>query len=267
MPPVQLGDLAAPLENRETLKAQVGSFKGALDRSEAISSIEEERDEKVKKAQEVLEQYKSHFDEAVKKVKVYLSKEPNSKLTSLSLEERQAVMKVYEAWASIKTAIATANSKLKKLGADVQEEQSSWKTDSEVRSMLNNILWTTQGIKFLGNVQKSGANRSNNWHYSMNWESNPWGKFFESENLWKSYWEERDFLKNELYSLFSLKEQWKDGKCSKVTGVSSEQRELCFARARDTSIGIYSEANIKIELHVAKQVLSWMGKLDETKAK
>ncbi|AFO52256.1 hypothetical protein MHLP_03380 [Candidatus Mycoplasma haematolamae str. Purdue] len=241
------------------LDAQVGTFQTEFNKEETVKEIEEEKKVKVEEARSELKAKETDFNSAVEKVEEFFSVKPDSKVRALTLPQKQALAKAYKVFSDIKQAEREASLKLSELGSSVSN-QPSWKTDQEVSRLLSEIHWQSASIKFQG----SNYSEYENWQFDTDWNKNPWKEFFKDSTEWKRIWDNRDEIKEEIYSQYrgsytGLKEEFRGDKCSKISRPSIESREICVVPMASFLTGVYGEANLKIELIVAKKLLEWMG--------
>ncbi|AFO52258.1 hypothetical protein MHLP_03390 [Candidatus Mycoplasma haematolamae str. Purdue] len=238
------------------LSSQIASFQGEVAKELQVLKIEEEKKVKVDEALRDFREKERDFYVAVQKVRDFLKDDVHTPVKGLSLAEREALARGYKVFAAIKTVEKNTSAKLSELGYEpIPTASDTWKTDLEARNLLLGINWRSSAIRFLGS---SGSSKSNNWGFKS-WNENPWRHFFSSEEDWRKTWENRDAIRNELFTFYGdLKDEWQGNKCYRLQTVSGEKRELCVAEMTPKLKNVYGEANLKIELLVGKQILDWM---------
>ncbi|AFO52251.1 hypothetical protein MHLP_03355 [Candidatus Mycoplasma haematolamae str. Purdue] len=254
--PIALEGLSVKGEGSKEFGPHIDSLRVELGKESELLSIAKKHSETKEKELKSLEEKKKEFESAVKKVTDYASKS-SSKLVALTKEEREALARAYKVYAALKQADEEAQTRLSRLqtGSRSRRSTSAGKTDREVRDLLNAIYWRLNATRFLSDFSKRDAD---NYGFDRDWSKNPWRAFFDRENLWRKFWDERDNIRRELFDWRDdLKEDYRNGQCHRLQIV--ESRELCISEVPGRIKSTFPEANIKIDLHVAQKILFWMG--------
>ncbi|AFO52252.1 hypothetical protein MHLP_03360 [Candidatus Mycoplasma haematolamae str. Purdue] len=258
-PSINLESLNAQSDSSGSFKAQVGSIRTELGLEGQIAEIIQEQKTKVERSKRDLQDKKSDFDSAVEKIKTFLSKDPKGPVRALNKKEKEALARAYKVWSATKQAEETALSRLERLGGERSRRRrsaSSFRQDAEVASLLRNIQWFSDSIRFLN---KDLAKKEENYGFG-DWSSNPWSPFFEDQGEWLKTWSEREEIRTKIFKSWKdeLNDQWLGGQCAPLYYSGEDTRNYCFEDMKTRTGRIFGEANIKIELLVGKKLLEWM---------
>ncbi|AFO52255.1 hypothetical protein MHLP_03375 [Candidatus Mycoplasma haematolamae str. Purdue] len=268
-PSIELERLVSAVSQTTNFQDQVGSFKGELEKERQALTIDREQKEKVKQSIQELQKHRSDFDSAVRKLKVYLDKKPGTQVRALSKREREALAASFKVWKEVKELGESTATRLAALQGDTtRSRRSSHEQKIDGERLLQDIRWTADSIKFMAKDYNSGGNI--NWGFDMPWDKNPWKPFFGEESKWKTFWNERDSIKGELFKSYytgqvEFSDEWSGEGCNYITAIlRDDQRQYCLAKMTNRAGNVFGEANVRIEFQVAQQILKWMNYSLET---
>ncbi|AFO52254.1 hypothetical protein MHLP_03370 [Candidatus Mycoplasma haematolamae str. Purdue] len=241
------------------LGSQISAFREELGKQDQMVSLMKQNKEKVSEIRKKLELHKSALDTAIEKIRTFVSKNPSEKVKGLTKQERIALGQAYKTWLDIQAARRETEDQLSKLGQPSRRQKRSLsEQEQKGESLLANIGWTWDAIRFLGKDYDAGGQV--NRGFEFDWDKNPWKPFFSDKTEWEKTWSERDAIKGELFKSYvdALNDWWTGDQCNVLQSISGDSRQYCIVEMANRGGRVFGEANIKIELLVGQKLLEWM---------